>query len=72
MSDAPDREPFVDAKPVAEFLGTTPAYVLKLALTRKIPALALPPLSGKGERPRWRFRMSEVEKWARERQGART
>jgi hypothetical protein len=56
-----DGEPLVDARRVAEFLGTSRAYVLKAALLGRLPAIMLPSLSGKGERVRWRFRLTEVE-----------
>lgn len=59
----PDREPYTDAKPVAELLGCSQAYVLRLALLGKIPAYPLPGIRGQGKRPRWRFRLTEVERW---------
>lgn len=62
-----EREPYVDSKPVAEFLGVTPAFVDRLALLNEIPALPLPSANGTGARTRWRFRMSEVEAWAKAR-----
>jgi len=59
----PDREPFTDAKAVAELLGVTQAYVLRLALLGKLPGYTLPGIRGQGKRPRWRFRVSEIETW---------
>ena len=60
-------DPLVDAKAIAELLGVSRAYVLKLALCRKIPAYRLPPLNGTEQRTHWRFRMNEVVAWIRDR-----
>jgi len=60
-------EPLVDAKEVSKLLGTSRAYVLKLALLGRLPAVKLPSLNGNGERIRWRFRLSDIAKWTRER-----
>lgn len=60
-------EPFVDAKPIAEMLAVTRAHVLKLALLGRIPSYELPPSKTDCQRKRWRFRISEVEKWMRNR-----
>ena len=63
----PDRELFVDAKPVAELCDCSRAYVLKLALLDKIPCYRLPPMNGTSSRVRWRFKLSEVEEWMKRR-----
>lgn len=61
------QEPWVSAEPVAQYLGVTRAYVLKLALLGRIPAHALPPLKEGATRQRWRFRISEIDRWMQER-----
>ena len=60
-------EPYVDAKPIAVMLTVTREHVLKLALLNKIPAYPLPNSKVDGKRSRWRFRISEIEKWMRDR-----
>ncbi len=56
-------EPWVSAESVADYLGVTRAYVLKLALLGRIPARALPALKEGATRQRWRFRISEIDTW---------
>ena len=63
-----EGEPLVDARKVAEFLGTSRAYVLKAALLGRLPAVRLPSLNGKGERVHWRFRLAEIEQWVAQEQ----
>jgi hypothetical protein len=56
MTTDTEREPFVDAVEVAEFLHLRPRRVLELARRREIPAYPL----GQGKRRVWRFQLSEV------------
>ena len=62
------HEPLVDARKVAEYLGTSRAYVLRLALLGAIPSVALPAANGDGLRRHWRFSMADVRAWQRQRQ----
>jgi hypothetical protein len=53
-------EPFVDAAVAATFLSITRKYLLKLSRLGIVPAHPL----GIGSRKQWRYRISELEKWA--------
>jgi hypothetical protein len=56
----PEEEFFVDASTAAEFLHCSRKHVLKLSITRKIPAHPLP---GSRQRRTWRFLLSELRTW---------
>jgi hypothetical protein len=53
-------ERFVDADVAADFLSISRKYLLKLSRLRVVPAHPV----GIGSRKQWRFRISELEKWA--------
>ena len=63
MTTNTDREPFVDAKEVGQFLCLRPRRVLELARQGAIPAYPL----GQGKRRVWRFRLSEIAEAVRAR-----
>ena len=56
MTQNQDREPFVDAATVGDFLQLRRRRVLELARQGVIPAYPV----GRGSRRVWRFRLSEV------------
>jgi hypothetical protein len=53
-------ERFVDADAAAVFLSITRKYLLKLSRLSLVPAHPI----GVGSRKQWRYRISELEKWA--------
>ena len=61
---APDlvvrHEHFVDATLAAKFLSISRKYLLKLSRLGHVPAHPV----GIGSRKQWRYRISELEKWA--------
>ena len=59
--DCAGIEPFVDAESVANLLAITRREVIDRARRGELPAHPLPPGPvGRGERRKWRFRMSEI------------
>jgi excisionase family DNA binding protein len=66
-SAAPDLhtvpERFLDAQEAAQFLGLHPRTVQRLAREGIIPAHPI----GNGVRRRWRFLLSELDAWLRDR-----
>jgi hypothetical protein len=55
-----EEEHFVDAGVAATFLSVTRKYLLKLSRLNLVPAHPL----GIGSRRQWRYRISELAKWA--------
>jgi hypothetical protein len=54
------HEYFVDATLAAKFLSISRKYLLKLSRVGHVPAHPV----GIGSRKQWRYRISELEKWA--------
>lgn len=59
-------ERLMTADEVARILGVTSTYVRQAARDRRIPAYRLPSPDPSG-RPSWRFRVSDIQEWIRER-----
>ena len=56
-------EPYVDARAAARFLGMHWKTIQRLARQHLLPAY---PFSG-NKRKQWRFRLSDLDKWAKSR-----
>jgi excisionase family DNA binding protein len=59
----PVYEPYVDARAAARFLGMHWKTIQRLARQHSLPAY---PFSGT-QRMQWKFRISELDKWAKSR-----
>jgi len=58
-------EPFVDAAAAGEFLGLHPVTVQRLARNGVLPGHPVQ----QGKRKHWRFLLTELREWLRERHG---
>jgi excisionase family DNA binding protein len=58
------HEPFIGAERAANFLDMPRKTLLALPRRGRIPAHGIP---GKGRKKSWRFRLSELDHWMRQR-----
>ena len=59
--EAQTFEPYIDATTAGRYLGMHPKTIQRLARLRVLPAY---PFSG-NRRKQWRFRLSELDTWAK-------
>ena len=63
QTEMPAFEPYVDARAAAQFLGMHWKTIQRLARENLLPAY---PFSGR-QRRQWKFRISELDNWAKSR-----